>query len=64
MEVQFFDAPCCDVCVCERECDHSVFQRSTGKNNSYEGQTKPDMAVCFVLMFIPYVFVPAGRSCF
>lgn len=40
------------------------FQRSTGKNKQCGGQTKPEMAVCFIVMFLPYVFVPAGRSCF
>lgn len=48
-----------DVCLCERV--HFVFRDLLERIN--EGQTKPERAVCVVVMFLPYLLVPAGRSC-
>lgn len=53
-------------CVCVLECGwvcSFCFDRSTGKNKQWGSNTARDGIFAFV-MFLPYVFVPAGRSCF
>lgn len=52
-------------CVCVRECVFILFFRDLLERiNNMRVKQKPEMAVCFIVMFLPYVFVPAGRSCF
>lgn len=56
---------CCSwVCLCERVYVHSVFRDLLERINNKRVKQSQRLAVCFIVMFLPYVFVPAGRSCF
>lgn len=51
-------------CLCERACVHPVFRDLLERINNMRVKQSQRLAVCFIVMFLPYVFVPAGRSCF
>lgn len=48
----------------ERVYVHSVFRDLLERINNKRVKQSQRLAVCFIVKFLPYVFVPAGRSCF
>lgn len=53
-----------EVCLCERVYVPSVFRDLLERINNKRVKQSQRLAVCFIVKFLPYVFVPAGRSCF